>query len=86
MDNRGDISPGAIYGAIITLVTAAVVGMIGLRLLSPFATRCDDSGVFTDACNKLTLSLGDTIADLVGPLGLMILLVSLLLVIASQGR
>lgn len=84
--SRGNISPRAITGTIITLVTAALVGMIGLRLLSPFAERCNDSGVFTEVCNGLTPSLGNSISNLVGPLGVIVLIVSLRVFLAVQAR
>jgi|AntRauTorcE11898_2_1112593.scaffolds.fasta_scaffold05775_3 hypothetical protein len=85
MDSQGEISPGAIVGAVFSLIIAAVVGLIGLRILSPFAARCDDSGAFAEACLELSSSVGSTIAALVGPLGLIVVLV-LLLIFISSGR
>mgnify|MGYP007008815108 CR=1 FL=1 len=86
MDSRGEVSPFAIVGAIFSVTIAAVIGLIGLRILSPLAQRCDDAGVFIEACWELSSSVGSSIANLVGPLGLIIVLVSLLVFIASRGR
>lgn len=85
MDSRGEVSLTAVIGTVVSIVIAAVVGLIGLRILSPFAARCDDSGVFVEVCTDLSLSLGSAIAGLVGPLGLVMMLISLLIFAFSRG-
>lgn len=80
MNSRAQISPEAIGGAVVAVVIAALVGMIGLRILSPLAARCGNSGIFVEECTELSYSLGSIIAALVGPLGLIVVLVSLLAV------
>lgn len=84
MNNRGEISPWTVVGPIVTLITVAVVGLVGLRILSPFAERCDQAGVFYEACTEISISAGSSISNLVGPLGVVVLLIALLIFMGSQ--
>lgn len=78
MDSQAKISPGAIVGAIITLVAVAIAGLAGLRVLLPFVARCDDAEGFTEECLNIGSSAGASIGDLVGPLGLIVLVLLLI--------
>ncbi|TKX72117.1 hypothetical protein EXE40_05520 [Halorubrum sp. GN11GM_10-3_MGM] len=84
MNDQAEISPAAIISVVVTTVSAGIVGMIGLAVISPFAARCDEPRPFVQECMGITLSVGSSIDALVGPLGLIILVISLFIALCLR--
>lgn len=86
MRDRGQANPEALVGALVTVLTTTLIALVGLAILSPLAKQCPTSGELASACTSVTNMSASALANSVGVLPIVIVILAILGGIASRSR
>ena len=73
-------------GTVISIVTIAIIALVGIAFISKFAERCPASGQLSQSCQSISKGIGTSLPEAVGPIPLLAALILLLISISLKIR